>query len=305
MTQEESSILLPEERTYAREYRWRRWWIDYRFTLKQAGLLTAMVAEGLLFLFIVWNVFDAFLLSASQEEEAVAQMVAYGPSETHAFAVGQQAEDLQLSSARVLSLGDGRYDFYAEVVNPNDRWWAEVDYIFTSGNVTGEGTGFVLPSDRAPLVIFSVSSSIPLTSAMIQLKQVTWHRLDAHTVPVYEVWKQDRFRLAITDISFDPSFELSGKKIGRMTFTLTNEGPYGFYEVPLYFLLSRGGNVVGVNRTEVSTLDVGETKQMTVNWFGAVPSVSTYEVIPQINLFDPEVYQELEGKQSIDARTSF
>lgn len=305
MTQEEFPILLPEEKTYAREYQWRRWWIDHRFTLKQASLLAAIVAEGLLFLFIVWNFFDAFLLSTQQDEEATAHMVAYGPSETHAFAISQQAEELKISDARVLSLGDGRYDFYAEVTNLNEKWWAEFTYMFTSGDVTQEGTGFVLPSSQTPVVIFSVASSVPLTSATVQMDKIIWHRLDAHMIPFYDLWQQDRFRLAITDISFDPSFKLNGKQIGRMTFTVTNEGPYGFYEVPIYLLLSRGGQVVGVNRTELSTLDAGEIRQVTVNWFGAMPSVSTYKVETHINLFDPDVYQELEGKQSIDARTSF
>ncbi len=305
MIQEEPHILLPEEKAYAREYKWRHWWIEHRFTLKQVSLLVIMVMEGLLFLFVLWNGLDAFLLSSFEDEQALAQMVAYGPSETHAFAVSQQAESLQLSNARVLSLGDGRYDFYVEVTNLNDRWWAEVDYVFSSGEIVEEGTGFVLPSGETPLVAFSVASSIPLTSVSVEMQEVRWHRLDTHTIPVYEEWQEDRFRLVITDISFDPAFELNGKRIGRMTFTVTNEGPYGFYEVPLYLLLSRGGSVIGVNRTELSTLDAGETKQVVVNWFGAVPSVSTYEVIPLVNLFDPEVYQELQGKQSIDARVSF
>ncbi|HBK34335.1 TPA: hypothetical protein DEP34_01810 [Candidatus Uhrbacteria bacterium] len=305
MTQEESHILLPEEKTYAREYKWRHWWIEHRFTLKQTGLLVVMAAEVLLLLFVVWNLSDAFLLSSSGDEQAVAQMVTSGSSETHAFAISQQAESLQLSGARVLSLGDSRYDFYAEVTNPNDHWWAEVDYVFSSGEIREKGTEFVLPSGETPLVAFFITSSIPLTSVSIEIQEVRWHRLDVHTIPVYEEWQEDHFRLAVTDISFDPSFELNGKRIGRMTFTITNEGPYGFYEVPLYLLLFRGGSVVGVNRTEVSTLDAGETKQVVVNWFGVVPSVSTYEVIPLINLFDPEVYQELQGKQSIDARVSF
>ena len=293
MTQEDAPLLLPEEKTYAREYRYRQWWIDHHFALRRTGLLMVFVLEILLLLAITWRLLDAFVLSASDHDQAVAQMVTYGPSETHAFALSQQAKDLQLSSARALSVGDGQYDLYAEVSNPNDAWWAEVIYGFSSGGKEfGEGAGFVLPQSQSPLVIFSVSSSSTLSSVTVELKEIVWHRLDAHEIPDYAVWKEDRFRLDVTDISFDPAFELNGKKVGRMTFTLTNKGPYGFYELPLYLVLSRGGNVVGVNRTELSSLDAGETREVTVNWFGVVPNTNTYEVIPVVNLFDPSVYQE-------------
>ena len=60
---------------------------------------------------------------------------------------------------------------------------------------------------------------------------------------------------------------------------------------------------MGVNRTTLSALESGDEIEVAVNWFGSLPSVSSVEVVPEINLFDLDAYKALQGESTRDTRT--
>ena len=61
--------------------------------------------------------------------------------------------------------------------------------------------------------------------------------------------------------------------------------------------------MVGVNRTSLSSLESGVEEEVTVNWFGTLPSVSEVQIVPELNIFDLEVYKPLQGESTRDTRT--
>lgn len=304
MESEEQKLLLEEDAGYQKQYQRVRWWVEHRQLLKRIGIGIVIAIEAVLLVYVLWIFTDTYLLSYQEDQQKVAEMVAYGQADLHAYTVSQAANDLVLESARVFSIGDERYDLFAFVTNPNTDWWADFTYQFTdaTGGVhTGES--FILPSEEKPIVEFSIESETALRTVAVEITDIDWHRVDHHAVGDLDEWLGDRARIEITDEAFDPAFALSeDQTIGRVTFTVKNEGAYSFYDPIFYLLLYRGSTVVGVNKTTVSKLETGETEDVVVNWFGTLPSVSKIEVIPELNLFDPDVYVELEGKQSLDSR---
>lgn len=300
----DGGLLLQEEKEFKRFYKLSLWWVEHRAFLRKFGLGLFVVFDAALLLFGGWHLLDAFAVSYDAEQNAVMRMVAYGQTDLHAYTTGTAADDLEIGEGRVISIGGGRYDLYATLLNPNDDWWAEVDYSFLmGGEQTDVQTGFVLPSQEKPLVELAVESSIPISSASLVIQEVRWQRVDHHVISDYPTWANERLDFSISTSSFETETRFDGETFGRTAFTIQNDTAYSYYHVGLFVLLLRGNSVVGVNRTTLSSLESGVEREVVVNWFGTLPSVSQVQILPELNIFDLEVYKPLTGETTRDTRT--
>lgn len=301
---EEEKLLLEEEKEFKRFYRLSVWWVVHRTQLRRLGLGLLAAFDVILLLFVFWTFLDSFAVSYGDDERAVARLVAYGQADLRAYTAAHAADPIVAKDARVFPIGSDRFDFYAELSNPNTDWWAEFRYEFIheGGRTPGE-TGFLLPGQAKPFFALAFNSQTPIRDAIIELTDITWHRLDRHVIQDYETWQDDRLRLEVSDAAFTRETGFEEEAFGRTTFTVFNNTAFGYFDPEFIVLLKRGAAVVGVNRATVASLGPGERAELSLNWFGTLPSVSSVEVIPDVHLFDPSIYQRLEGTQSIDTRT--
>lgn len=300
----EGGLLLQEEKEFKRFYKVSLWWVEHRAFLRRLGIILFIALDAVLLLFGGWHLLDAFAVSYDAEQNAVLRVVAYGQSDLHAYTAANAADDLEQSDGRVISIGNSRYDLYTTLTNPNDDWWAEFEYSFTVGDEsTDVQEGFVLPSEEKPIAELAVESTSPIQSASLKIENLRWHRIDHHAVPDYPTWSSDRLNFSISTSSFEKETRFDGETFGRTTFTVENDTAFSYYDVGLFVLLLRGNSVVGVNRTSLSSLESGVEAEVTVNWFGTLPSVSQVQVIPELNIFDLEVYKPLQGETTRDTRT--
>ena len=203
----------------------------------------------------------------------------------------------------MFSFGDGRYELYTTLENPNDDWWARFTYTFEVEGVEVETKeGFVLPGETKPLVAFAYESEVPFSSGRILIDDVSWQRVDRHMVGDYAVWETDRLNLSVSDAQFVTTEDVQETN-GTSRFTIENQTAFSYYDVGLFIVLKRGNAVVGVNRTVLPSFDSGESLDVRVNWFGTLPDVTQVEVIPEIDLFDLSGYKALEGETPLDTRT--
>ncbi len=300
----EGGLLLQEEKEFKRFYTLSLWWVTHRAMLRRIGFVLFIVFDSLLLLFGGWHLMDAFAISYGAEQNAVMRMVALGQSDLHAYTLANAADNLEAGDGRVISIGNSRYDLYTTLLNPNDDWWAEFTYSFSLGDEqTDLQEGFILPMEEKSVAELAVESASPVQSASLIIENVRWHRVDHHAISEYETWASDRLNFLISASSFEKETRFDGETYGRTTFTIENDTAYSYYDVGLFVLLLRGSSVVGVNRTTLSSLESGVEAEVTVNWFGTLPSVSQVQVIPELNIFDVEVYKPLQGESTRDTRT--
>ena len=242
---------------------------------------------GLFFVFSFWTFSDSFAISYPYEQTAIVKLVQLGQDDLQAFTRSQQAQDLGIEPARVFSLGDARYDFYTQITNPNERWWVEFDYQFVHASGSSEQAhGFLLPQQTKPIFVLAQVFEQPVQDTELVLSQVVWHRVSAHRIPDYATWFGEHMDMSITDAKFEEVTEFVKTTYGRSSFVV----------------MKRGNSVVGINRAQVASLGAGEEQEVVLNWFGTVPAVNVVEVIPDILLFDPGVYLDPVGVQSLDTR---
>lgn len=300
----EGGLLLQEGKEYKRFYKLSLWWVEHRAFLRRLGFALFMTFDAVLLLLGGWHLLDAFAVSYDSEQNAVLRMVASGQSDLRAYTTAKAADDLEQGEGRVISIGGNRYDLYTALTNPNGDWWAEFTYSFTLGEEsTDTQEGFILPLSEKPIAELAVESASPIQSASLVIEDIRWHRIDHHVVPDYLVWSSDRLNFSISASSFEKETRFDGETFGRMTFTVENDTAYSYYDVGMFVLLLRGNSVVGVNRTTLSSLESGVDTEVTINWFGTLPSVSQVQIIPELNIFDLEVYKPLRGETTRDTRT--
>jgi hypothetical protein len=300
----DGGLLLQEEKEFKRFYTLSVWWVTHRAFLKRLGIALFVAFDAALLLFGGWHLMDAFAVSYGSEQNAVLRMVALGQSDLSAYTRANAAQDLEAGDGRVISIGNNRYDLYTTLQNPNDDWWAEFTYAFSKDDgATDVRTGFILPSEEKPMAELAVDSLSPIQSTSLVIEDVRWHRVDHHAVPDYPTWASDRLHFVVSTSSFEKETRFDGQTFGRTSFTMENDTAYSYYDVGVFVLLLRGSSVVGVNRTTLTSLESGVESMVTVNWFGTLPSVSEVQIIPELNIFDLEVYKPLQGESTRDTRT--
>jgi hypothetical protein len=296
-------VLLEAEKDYQKQYRFSRWWIGHREPLKRLLLLLFALANAGILSFVAWTFVDAYAVSYDAETRSVLELAAYGQADLRAYSLANVAEELRVGPASAPASGAaGKYDLYATVANPNDDWWAEFTYSFTSSaGETESYDGYVLPGEERPLAAYGVESSVPPKSATLVISDVSWNRMDRHVTGDPAEWIAERVNFVVADERFEP-VDLDGKTIGRASFTVKNDTAYGYYEPKVMVTLLRGTSVVGVTETTLSALDAGEEREVSVHWLGTIPSANKIEVRAFANPFDVSAYKPIEGETPEDVR---
>lgn len=302
---EEQNLLLQEEKEFKRFYKFSLWWVEHRAFLRRFVYGIFIAVDGILLLFVVWTMLDSFAVSYGDDEREVAKIVAYGQSDLNAYTLASAADPIVPEQVLVFGIGDNRYDFFTELSNPNADWWVEFSYAFAfDAGSTTPAQGFLLPGQSKPIVALAVTSQTPVRDGQLELTDMRWHRLDHHTISDYPAWQEDRLRLIITDATFSKETGFESDVFGRTTFTVYNNTAFSYFDPSFFVLLKRGAAVVGVSRATVASLEVGERQEISLNWFGTLPAATSVEVIPDIHLFDPDVYKRLQGQPGIDTRAT-
>lgn len=300
---ETENVLLEAEKDYQKQYRKSKWWIEHRDGLRRAGIVAFIVVDALFVAFAGWAFVDAYLVSYADEKRAVLELASYGQSDLHAYAVARAAKDLKIVTPTATVSSEGKYDLYTTITNPNRDWWAEYTYVFEStAGATAEAKGYVLPSSDKSLAAYAIASATPPRGLALSLTDVAWHHIDHHVTGDPAAWIANRVGFEVTNATFAP-IEIDKKSVGRISFTVRNTTAYGYYDPSLTVLLMRGPTIVGVTGTTLSSIEAGESQDVSVNWFGPIPNVNKVEVIAEVNPFDMESYKALAGETTEDTRT--
>ena len=303
MADDNSRLLLEEEKEFKRTYKLSLWWVEHRASIKRLGLGVFMFFDAVLLLFVIWTFLDTYAVSYDKELKAIEGVVIQGVSDLRSYTTARSAQDIDEEEVRVFSIGENRYDFYAMLSNPNLDWWVEFDYQFSYNDTeTKIQHAVFLPEQRKPVVDLAISSVSSIRSAEFLLTNVVWHRVDHHEIGDYETWYEKRSSINISDETFRKE-STESKTIGVSMFSVVNQTAYSYFNPTFIVLLKQGNNVVGISSVAVSSLDSLERKEISLNWFGTLPGVTTIEVIPDINFLDPKVYKRDKGVLDGDVRT--
>lgn len=292
----------PELQAVEKQHRRETMVLNARPLLARIVLGVWVAIDAVLLVFFAWNVIG-YLVSGSFAEMRSMAALGANVGVIHETIANDAAQDLVVKNVKTLRSSSTANDFYASLENPNTHWYATFTYQFTSGGVaTDVYEGFVMPGEAKYLLAMNVKSETRSGSAEIALADIAWHRVNRHDVPDVATWLADHQNFVITNSAYTADVSIASSHVGRSSFTVKNDTPYGYWNPIFVVMLERNGTIVGINQATVERFAAGETRQVDVHWTGEIPSSGTNVVLANINFFDAAAYMMPDGNPATDWR---
>ncbi len=204
----------------------------------------------------------------------------------------QKPKDLVFGNMNILESSDGRKDLVVLVKNENDNFLVRrIVYKFLAGGQTiAENETHIWPGQEKPLVAFGVDGASVGAGVSLQILETDWQRVKNTFQFLADL--QARQRFLISEKEFISARRGTGGSAinSRVTFNVTNESIFDYWNTGFYILLYSGSGISGAHYIEVEKFLSGETKSLEVVWANPIYSVSRIEIIPEINVLDDAVY---------------
>ncbi|MBI5621999.1 hypothetical protein HY933_04010 [Candidatus Falkowbacteria bacterium] len=271
------------------------WWVTHRALLHRVVVVALVVICLALWGLTLWGLVRYWLIDwapyQQQQQELATPLINYGY-----FRQKHAPRAVEISGVQVLPLGNNRYDFAAEMSNPNTEWAiSSLRYVFTfSGQAERQvKETFVLPGQHKYLIDLGVESLSRVGDVRLVIEDLTWRRVAAD----FAAYQASALDFAISDVKFVSAGELKSQNlpVSKTRFTVKNNSPYNYWEGGFYILLYRGPGLVGINYLVQQYLDSGAAVNMDVSWYQHVSTPDRVEVVPDINLFNPGIFRPIEA----------
>jgi hypothetical protein len=267
--------------------RWLRlaeFWANNRERFRKTILAVVIVVEATLLLYSGWLLFDMFVLNAQRDAKVIQQLGVF-PDYTRLHPL-ISPDPLPPPVAVVLaeSASNGMYDVLLRFSNPNPDWY--VDVYYESGQQTGMAR--VLNNQERLVVLPGVANSLSGLPT-ITVTNTRWKRIK----------NLDEFVRRTPDLIIDNvQYSVSGNEPGRVGFTLTNDSIFNFWEVSATVALLQGDRAIAARQVQLNELLSGEEREVGVNFFGGVGSVTDVLVVPFVDVANDGVFMNLETPAS-------
>lgn len=273
------------------ELKFASFWVRNRVVLTRALYIFLIVVAGLLWLYILWGLVDAFLISYPRESRFTAEIASN--QITISALAADQPQNVSPSPVAVLETTDGRLDMVVDLENTNAQWWVDFTYHFNvSGEQTPSRNGFLMPLSKTSITELGFRpKNRGGATAQLVVDNIHWHRVDPSVVGTsYPDFQNDHFNVAFEDITFTQDITIGSQVVSQTSFDIKNRGSYGYWGMDLIVRLYRGGSLAAVNKINVTHLVPGETRHIDMAWFERLPSITRTEIVPVINFLDQSSY---------------
>ena len=279
-------------------------WVRHGRTAQRVGYGLLIGVNAVLWLYVLWGILDAFAISYPRESR-LTQEIAFNQQTLDALE-RDRPQNIASGNPLVFEITDNRYDMVVDLENQNEQWWAEFNYRFNlSGEQTPLRNGFIMPQTKIALTELGFRPKAQGNArAQLEVENIRWHRLNpAQIGESYKNYELNRFNVAFENADFDNTLVLGSQTIGRSSFDVVNRGAFGYWSLDLAVKIYRGGTVLGVNKITLTQLVPGESRHVEMDWFEKLPTVTRTEIIPVINLVDPDTFLPTEFFRSVPSGT--
>ncbi len=203
-----------------------------------------------------------------------------------AYRLQNQALDLQISGVKSLK-NNSSNDFVAHLKNPNEKHSASFSFCFTAQDQEFCGKSFILPGEEKDLIFTNNSDKKLSATPQFNIKDILWQKINAGEIPDWNVYRAQRLNFEIST----PNFSRYPDNLYHLGFTIKNNSPFSYFEVPLNMIIKRGSEIIAVNRYVVRNLNSGEIRGVDLSWSEGANLGGTISIIPDLNILNQDVYR--------------
>lgn len=263
-----------------KELKFGYWFTTHRVKIYQGLIIALVVFDVLLggYNLFRWGEYATVGFWADQRlrQEIARPLINYAVLQEHF-----RAQPLAVS-ANYYFPGSVKADALAMVKNPNVDFLVLFDYRFLNGNSpTPWRRGFLLPGEEKPIVEFGIENGALASNAVLDLQNLSWQRISSHKVKDLPVFITERLNFKTED---------AGASGGVLSFNITNQSNFNYYEPRFLILLDSSGRLSGVEQVVFEQFLSSEKKRVELVLLGSHPSITSVSVRSDINIFGAEAF---------------
>lgn len=236
--------------------------------------------------------FYKYFQNPSFEDQARAYITQNYWLERHKANSPQEIERL---STKSLQVNTDLYDLVALVSNGNEDWFAtEVEYHFiVDGRSLPKKTSFFNPGETRFLYEPGYKSSRPISSIDVRIDKVTWMHNDGEgAIGEWFIPQENiKFKPVTREIDGNKSFTVPAS----VTWDVTNNSLYDFWEVTFQVALYNGESLVGIKEWKEGEFQAFDRRTLEVSWPNDLPRISEVKIYPVQNWLDKDNLMRLRG----------
>jgi|GEM_PF-2107531 len=202
-------------------------------------------------------------------------------------------QPLAITERKIFDMGKGTYSGYVRLKNPNSEWGvSDQSYSVSFKSASGvpvhahNASTFILPGADKVIAFPRFSSSSAPTSLDLSLGESHFTR--PVSMPTLSLEIQRR----AIDLTADQSV---------VSAVILNRTPFKLARVDLPVLLFNAQNqVIGANYTNINDLDYNESRSFQYTWFNRINNVSRIEIVPELNIYNRDLFVSGPGTNSFD-----
>ncbi len=182
----------------------------------------------------------------------------------------------------------GKYDFYAQIFNPNavfgsKKFNYKLELKDSSGKiiVSKSGSNFILPGERKYIIVDNIEILDKHVSTNFKIIDSDWIEFNNYYAsPNVEIVNKN-----YSEVS-------EGTNFSRAKGLLKNDSPYDFNLIKIEVILKNtNGKILALNSTEMKTVNSGEQRDFTLFWPNRFPgSVDKMETQTEVNIFKSDTF---------------
>lgn len=257
---------------------------------KRLGFFLLIILNLGLYLYSVYN-FINYFLNNKKQEAVIQEMTATTPNyKEYRTRVGPQP--LIVLSQSAIPSGEGRYDFVAQVKNPNEHWLArEVNYSFLGLDDKNPVTDFILPKEETFLLFLGKNVRTSPSQAQIYFFDIKWQRVGEP----FEIQDSD-FKISEARFVSPQEHKISRLSLvpARVAFKARNNTVYDYWDAGFKIVLFQGAKIIGVNFASLSQFRSGEQRDLEVIWLEDIFRPTEIKIEPKIDYLNLENYMSAE-----------
>jgi hypothetical protein len=270
---------------YEKQLGFAYWYVTHKLLLKNILIAGLIVFDVCLIAFNLYILILNLGVNQKSYQQNLASLIMTNPNYA-ASRLSMLPQAIQVGQINSYANMD-KNDIVAEIVNPNASWLATFDYQFKVGSgATESRRGFIFPGESKKIVALAVADGGAVSD--LAILNVKWQKL----LDFADVYKQ-KFNFDIKNIKYIPPGELGlgqAISVSRVTFDARNNTAYDFNNVNFVLLLNASGQIAAVNLANSGEFLSGKTMQLESTFFQRLPRITSVEILPEVNIFDPSVF---------------
>ncbi|MDO8668429.1 MAG: hypothetical protein Q7K35_05075 [bacterium] len=274
------------------------WYVEHKQLLKKIIYGFLILVGAISWTYTIYG-FAYYLARGMAEDDLLARQLVQTSGIGHNYVLQISAQKLAIGPVGAIRSSNGKYDLYVQARNDNQKWWVEFDYYFiTAGQQTEKNHSYIFPLETKYLFALAESFTDSPSAAALVMENVRWGRINQHQIPNWNDYYKKHLDILTTDIKFTPAglSALSEKlSLNQLSFNITNNTAFNYWETGFTLLLYRGGSLVNINHYILNDFMSGQKRFVEISWPGDIGQVDKVEIVPEVNIMENDIYIKYEG----------